>query len=88
VIHFSPKALKMLYRHLPTNNQVFKLQNIPYFSWNVPFTSHLLQNQGFQNVIHFPPKPLKMLYKHLPTHNQVFKLQDWITFETPDFEVI
>jgi hypothetical protein len=28
-------------RHFPTHNQVFKVQNVPYFSANVPFTSHL-----------------------------------------------
>jgi hypothetical protein len=54
----------MLYRHFPTHYQVFKVQNVPWYSGNIPFTSHLPENLGFRNVIQSSTKPLKMLYRH------------------------
>jgi hypothetical protein len=63
---FFQKPLRMFWRHFPTYNQVFKVQNVSYFSGNVPFISHLPQNQGFPNVIRFFLKPPKMLYRHFP----------------------
>jgi hypothetical protein len=36
----------MLYKHFPTHKQVFKVQNVPYFSANVLFTPHLPQKSG------------------------------------------
>jgi hypothetical protein len=44
---------KYFFRHFPTQNQVFKVQNVAYFSVNVPFTCHFSENPRFQNVFFF-----------------------------------
>jgi hypothetical protein len=40
VIQSSTKPPEMLTRPFPTHNQVFKVQSVPRFSGNVPFTCH------------------------------------------------
>ena len=70
----SLKPLKTLFRDFLTHNQVFKVQNVPYISGNVPFPPHFPQNPGFTNGIRFFLKPPKILSKDVLTHNQVFKV--------------
>jgi hypothetical protein len=54
------------------HNQVLQLQNVQWVSWNVPFTSHLPLNQGFQNAIQSSPKLHEMHWRH----NQVLNIQN------------